>query len=695
MTSRTSWILAGAAVLAAATSPLAAQATKQAPPAPLAARALAFPAFKEQALANGLKLIVVERHDLPLATMSLMVRAGTAADPAGQAGLASLVAELVTKGTAQRSAKEIATLVETAGGSLSSGAGDDFAEIDCSILAEKLPLAFELVSDAARRASFPADELETARKRMLSSLQMELSQPGSVASRIMDARLYGAASPYGIRPTSASLGALTAEQVKAFYAERYTGGNALLVVAGDVDATKVEALAKQYLGSWAGAAPAAVALPAPPTYPQPPIFLVHRPGSVQSNILVGTTTMTPGSPDYHPLEVGTKILGGGTDARLFSILREQKSWTYGAYANLQRPRLLGSLIANTEVRTAVTDSALAEVLKQIRRMSEEPVTPADLTAAKGFMAGSFPLRLQRSAQIARQIASIRLLGLPITELTDYPEKVNAVSAAQIQAASKKYLDPAHLVIVVVGDAPKVKAGLEKIGPVTLLDIEGKPLDAASLEVRAAQLALDGSLLKAMTLTYDFKLQGNPFGTVTSTLAKDGDAWVVKENVTSAMMGQTGELHMKATDLAPISVTQSVTAGGTTFNSDLKLEGGKVSGTAALPPQAGGNKSFDTAVPAGTLLPGMAEYALAVMPLEVGRTITLPVFSIRSGAAENVAYKIAGEEKVTVAAGTFDAFKVEAGGEQPQTLWLRKDLPHIQLKSEGVGMPVATELKSIQ
>ena len=683
--------------LAAATSPAGAraQATKQAPPAPLPARPLAFPAYRETALANGLKLIVVERHDLPVADVSLYVRAGNSADPAGQAGLAALVAELVTKGTATRSAREIAVQVEGAGGSLNSFATGDYAGIDCSILAEKLPLAFEVVSDAARRASFPADELETARKRMVSSLQMEQSQPAAVARRILNAKLYGAASPYGVSSTKASLQALTAEQVKAFYAARYRGANALLVVAGDVTPAKAQALARQYFGDWAGGAPAAVTLPAAPAYGKLQLFLVNRPGSVQSNILVGTTTAGPASPDYRGLEVGSHVLGGGTDSRLFQILREQKSWTYGAYANLRRPRLLGALVANTEVRTSVTDSALVEMLKQIRRLADEPVSAADLTAARGYLAGSFPLKLQRSADIARQIAELRLLGLPVTELTQYPEKIDAVSAAQIQQAARRYLDPKRLVVVVVGDAPKLMPALEKLGPVTLLDIEGQPLDAAALEVRASQIPLDGSQLKPMTATYDVKLQGNPLGTTTLTLARDGDAWVAKSVLTSAMFSQQEELRMKATDLTPLSVSQSTTAGGVTYNSDLKLEGGKITGTAALPPQAGGNKTFDLPVPAGTLLPGEDEFALAVLPLEVGRTITLPGFSVQSGSVVNTSFKIAAEEKVTVAGGTFDAYRVEATGEVARTIWLRKELPHVQLKSELTMPPITTELKSIQ
>jgi zinc protease len=688
--------LAAALLLAAGmtASPVRAQG-KQAPPAPLAARPVAFPVPAERTLANGLTLLVVERHDLPVAAVNLYLKSGTSSDPAGREGLATLVADLVTKGTKTRTAQELASQAEGAGGSLDAEASEDWTTISSSGLAEKLPLAFELVSDVARNATFPADQLETSRKRMLSALQLQLSQPQSVAGRVMNALLYGAKSPYGASPTPASVQGVTAAELKSFYADRFRAGNALLVVSGDVTPAQAEALAKQYLGDWTRGAPVAVTLPAAPSYGKSQIFLVHRPGSVQSNILVGTTTTLPGSPDYRGLEVGSHVLGGGTDSRLFRILREQKSWTYGAYATLDRPRLLGSVVANTEVRTAVTDSALVEMLKQIGRLQTEPVPAADLTAAKGFMAGSFPLRLQSSGQIADQVARRRLLGLPLTDLTLYREKVQAVTPAEIQRVSKKYLDPKRLVIVVVGDAPKIKASLEKIAPVTLLDVEGKPLDAASLEPKAAAIKLDGSLLKPMSLTYSFSVQGNKMGDVTTTLTREGDLWLAKEDMTSPMMSQTSEMRLTAADLTSVSVSQTMSAGAATFTSELKLAGGKITGTAALPPQMGGNKSYDTAVPPGTMLPGAAEFALMVLPLEGGRTITLPSFNLLTGAVDNSQYKITGPETVTVAAGTFEAYKVEIGGDQPRTIWVRKDLPHIAVKTEMTEQPVSVELTAIK
>lgn len=686
-----------AAVLAGwvATSPAAAQQQKQAPPAPLPMRPVAFPLPAEQKLANGLAIMVVERHDLPVAQLNLYLRSGTAADPAAKEGLADLVADVVTKGTKTRTAKQIASEAEGAGGNLQADAQQDYTVVSYTGLADKLPLAFELVSDVARNATFPADQLETSRKRMLSALQLQLSQPASVAARTFNALVYGKKSPYGSAQTPASLQGITADDMKAFYADKFRAGNALLVVSGDVTPAKAADLAKKYFGDWTPGSPAPVTLPAAPVYPKTQIFLVHRPGSVQSNILVGTTTMLPSSPDFRALEVGTHILGGGTDSRLFAILREQKSWTYGAYANLDRPKLLGDFVANTEVRTTVTDSALTEMLKQIGRLQSEPIPAKDLASAKGYLAGSFPLRLQSAGQIASQVAQRRLLGLPLTDLTLYRERINAVTAPAIQAAAKKYVDSNKLVIVVVGDAPKIKAGLEKIAPVTLLDIEGKPLDAASLTAQTPAIKLDGSVLKPDSLTYDFNVNGSKMGDVVAQLSRQGDQWVSKQTLTSAMIGQQAEMRMMAADLTPVSITQSSSMGGTTFTSELKLAGGKITGTAALPPQMGGNKSFDVAAPAGTMLPGASDFAIEVLPLEAGRTITLPVFNVMSGAIANQAYKVAAEEQVTVPAGKFDTYRVEIGGDQPRTMWVRKELPHIMVKQEIVGQPVSIELSSVK
>lgn len=684
--------LAGASLLVALAVPAAAQQPvgKQQPPAPLPARPLAFPAFQETKLANGLDVIVLQKQAVPLVSVSLYVRSGTGTDPAGKEGRAELAAELLTKGTATRSASQLAELVERAGGSIYASAERDYTRVGCDVLAESLPLALDVVSDVARHATFADDEFQTAHARFLSSVQLDLSRPERVALRVLGSRTWGATSPYGSFASMASVQGLTAADVKAFYGASFRAGNALLVVAGDAEPAQVQALVRKWFGDWPAGAPAPIVVPPRIAYARMPLFLVHRPGSVQSNIMMSTVTMAPGSPDYRPLEVATHVLGGGTDARLFAILREQKGWTYGSYAYLWRPRLLGAFMAQAEVRTPVTDSAVAEMLKQIRRLGGEPMPAADLKAAQNYLAGSFPQRLESAASIGSQIAQARLKGLPITDVTRYPEQVMAITPVQARLAARRYLDPAKLVVVVVGDAGKVKASLEKIAPVTLLDVEGNPLDTMALKAAPAA-ALDGSLLKAGTVEYAMSLQATPSGTVKTTLARDGDAWVASQTITSSMFGMTSEGRMRAADLTPLSVKQAMTGGPVEMTLELKLENGRITGAAKLPEQMGGNRAFDLDAPAGTLLPGLDGYALSVLPLAAGKTITLPVLSTRSGAIENVAYQVVGEEQVKVPAGTFDTYKVDTSGENPATLWLLKTAPHTMVKMEFKAMPMVLEL----
>lgn len=232
-----------------------------------------------------------------------------------------------------------------------------------------------------------------------------------------------------------------------------------------------------------------------------------------------------------------------------------------------------------------------------------------------------------------------------------------------------------------------------VAPLAPLLAQGTP--GTSPLATAQGVKVDGSLLKPQVATYAFSVQGNPMGNLTVTIAKESDLWVARQEMTSSMVNQKSEIRMKATDLAPLSVSQTSTAGPMTLTSELKLEQGKVTGTAALPPQMGGTKAFDTIVPEGTLLPGADEFALMVSPLEVGKTIVFPVFSIRSGAVENSSYKVAALEAITVPAGKFDAYRVELGGDQPRTEWLLKELPHVLLKQEMSGMPVSVELQSLK
>ncbi|HEX5869880.1 MAG TPA: pitrilysin family protein, partial [Longimicrobium sp.] len=387
--------------LALATLALAAPAAaqRQPPPAPLPARPLQFPAFRETTLPNGLRLIVVENHAHPVASVNLLVGSGSASVPARHVGLAGVFSELLPKGTATRTGSELSGAIERTGGSIGAGSGEDHVNVYASVLSEHLPLAMELVADVTLNPSFPDDEVTAARDRAISQLQQWMADPGYLVNRRFIERLY-AGHLYGRYRTPESLAALDRAAMVAFHQAHFKPGNALLVVAGDVDAARVEEMARARFGGWQGGdvqRPAYGALPAStPTR----ILLVHRPGAVQSSVRAGRPTIRAADADYPALLVLNKIVGGGTDSRLFSILREQKGWTYGAWTDVDRPRDVGRMMAGMDVRSEATDSAVAEMLTQVRRIATEPVTAQELEAAKGYLVGSFPIGIQTAGEVA-------------------------------------------------------------------------------------------------------------------------------------------------------------------------------------------------------------------------------------------------------------------------------------------------------
>lgn len=669
---------------------------RQSPPAALPTRALNFPAFREIRLPNGMGLVVVENHAHPVADMYLLVRGGSSANAPGKAGTAGLVGGTLTRGTSTRTAEQIAETIEASGGRLNGFGGNDFVGVSASVLADQLPLAFQLVSDVALRPSFPDSEVQTIRQQTESSLRVALGQPGSIASRRLTQELYGN-HPYGVLETPETVGALTAADLKEFHRRTFVPGNALLVVAGDVNVAQVEQLARQHFGSWSGSTPARMQAPALTARERTGVTLVHRPGSVQSAIRVGFPGIRPNNPDYYPLVVMNHILGGGSEGRLFRVLREQKGWTYGAYSSLSRPVDTGVLTASTDVRTEVTDSALVELVAQMRSLREEPVSARDLQDTKGYLVGSFPLQIETPQQVASQVATTRLLGLPMDALLRYRERISAVTAADVQRVARKYLTTDRAAIVVVGDAPKVMAAVQRVAPLKLVSVEGQPIDPASLEVRASTERFDSSRLRPGTQIYQVSVQGNPVGAQTVTLARDGSNWLYTAAVQIGPVRQNRTTRWTS-DFAPISVTDKA-EGQVTGEGTAQMTAGRVRGTTNFPTQPGQpgqQRSIDVAGIAGMAFEGQDDAMLAVADLAVGKTVTIPVFKVATGTVGSHSYRVTGVESVTVPAGTFPAFRVEmTGGQIPMTIWYRQEGPHIPLKYEFQGVPVMITLQSMQ
>jgi len=696
----TPWTMAiGALTIAwaaGAAIPLAAQDSfPSRPPAASPLAPVRFPAFQEITLANGMTLLLVENHEQPIVSAFLAVRAGGMYDASGKEGTAQLVAELLTKGTPTRTAAQISATIEGVGGNLSASSGADFLTVSTDVLTDHADLAFDLLGDVVRNATFPTDELELARTRYLSNLAVELSQPSNVAARFFATELYGR-HPYGRNATSESYRAISRDDVQRFAAARLRPRGALLVITGDVSFARAQALARKALGGWAGT-PAPSAVPVPlPAHVATEIVLVHRPGSVQGNIVLGNTTFLPTDPGYFAARVATQILGGGPDSRLFLILREQKSWTYGSYAGLDRKRGVGAFEATFEGRTEVVDSALVEMLHQVDRMRTELVPDSELTNVKGFLVGSFPLTIETPQQIASVVANARLLGLGPDYVRLYRERLAAVTRLQARTAAARAYHRNALTIVVVGDAEQLYDRLKAIAPVRLVDIDGKPMTLADLHPQAGALTIDRTQIVSRSDSFQVVIQGNPMGAMVTRWVVRADSVIYTEDtqIGGGQVQQSTTVRFNPADLSVASVDQTGHQGPQQAETHLTYAAGRVKGRSITPQQSGESKTteIDTTVAVGTIDDNAVSTVIAALPLEAGKTFNMNVFESGQNRSTVLQIKTADGGAVTVPAGTFQTFRLEiAGGQVPIVMAVAKDSPRRIVKIELVGAPFVFEL----
>ncbi len=662
------------------------------PPAPARLRPVRFPPFHEVALSNGMTLLLVENHEEPTLSVSLSFRAGTAYDPAGKEGVASFVAELLTKGTPTLTADQIAATIEGVGGTIGASAGNDFLTVSTDVLSDHADLAFTLLGDVTRRATFPDQELELARTRFLSALEVELSQADNVAGRAFQKEIYGK-NPYGRNTSAPAYRAITRSDVVAFAGRRLRPGGSLLVVAGDITLPRAQALATQAFGTWRGAAAPTPVFPAAPTKRGTDILLADRPGSVQTNIVIGNTTFLPTDTGYYAARIATHVLGGGSDSRLFMILREQKSWTYGSYAALRRNRGMGYWQATFEGRTEVTDSALAELLHQIDRVRTETIPDSELVAAKGFLVGSFPLTIETPRQIAQVVTTARLLGLGADYIQRYRERLGAVSGPRARAAAQRAFKRDALTIVVVGDAKALYDKLKAIAPVRLVDVDGRAMNPADLNPTGGPVAFDRSQIVARSDSFQALVQGNVLGSQTGKVAIDGDSIVYRESLMLAQFQQQSTVVLNA-DLSPRRTDQTSLVQGQRTEIHLTYGGGRVKGTSQSPRPGSTPTSttVDTTIAVGTIDDNALVMLLPALPLEQGKTFNLNVFSSGEGTTKVVSVKVAAIENVVVPAGTFPAYRLELSGMQlPMVMHVTQQAPRRLVRVAPTGAPLVFEL----
>jgi len=440
------------------------------------------PRAEEATLKNGLQVIVLPMHKVPTFNMQLVVMSGGLADKPDYRGLANFTAALLREGTTKRSSKDIAEQVDALGATLTASAGlsSSTSVVSTGGLVENLDQTLDLFADVARNPTFPQAEVDKYKTRTLAQLQVQRSIPQFLAAEQFQRAIYGTTHPASlVAPPADSVKKLTSKDLAAFHSTYYRPNNAILAVVGDVTMKEILPKIEKAFGDWEKGDVPATTIPQAPAQSASRIYLIDRPGSVQTVLQLGTLGIERTNADYFSLLLADRVLGGGPSGRLFLNLREANGYTYGAYSNFSSPRYRGTWVSSSEVRTEVTEGAMKEFMNEFNRLRTEPVPAEELDNAKRAIIGSFALSLEQPGTLLQNIITQKLYNLPADYWDTYPQKVSAITAADVQKAAQKYLDMSHLQVVAVGDASKAREVLTKYGKVELYDAEGKPVSGGS------------------------------------------------------------------------------------------------------------------------------------------------------------------------------------------------------------------------
>ena len=461
------------AVVAAFT--LTAQTTidRSSAPTPGPARVPTIASYESFELKNGLKVFVVEDHKLPRISMSLILDRDPIVE-GDKAGYVSIAGDLLGAGTANRTKAELDEEVDFMGARFSTSA----SSMNVGGLSKYTDNLIEIMADVLLNPSFPSEEFDKLKSQMTSGLKANADDPDAISGNLRGATLYGLEHPYGEVMTEATVEAVTLEDCKNYFSTYFRPNIAYMVVIGDITTKDAKKKLSKALKGWKAAEVPShdyekTAVPAAGR-----IVMVDKPSAVQSVVWLGNVIDLPqGHPDIEPLRVANQILGGGMSGRLFTNLREDKAFTYGAYSSFGVDQLNSTFGASAKVRNEVTDSAIVEFLYEIGRMRTEEVSDEDLIAAKASLSGAFGRSLESTSSAANFALNIARYGLPSDYYNNYLARLEAVTAEDVMRVSKEYMRTENLTISVVGKAQDVAAGLAAFGTVEYFNAEGQTTDA--------------------------------------------------------------------------------------------------------------------------------------------------------------------------------------------------------------------------
>jgi zinc protease len=427
-------------------------------------------------LANGLTVIHHYNPALPLVSAELVVRSGSDANPPALPGLAGFTAQMLTEGTATRSAPRIADEIAQLGAFLDADSSTGASSVSLLSLRANFGAALDILADVVQNPAFPTAEVERQRASRLGELMQQRDEPELIAALAAAGALYGPRHPYGYGQlgTEPAIRAVTRDDLHGFWRRHYVPGNAALVVSGDISRAELKAMAEARFLDWKSA-PVPPLVPGTPATTKARVVLVDQPGAGQTALRLTTLGADRKTPLYPALEVMNAAFGGLFTSRINQNLREDKGYTYGVYSGFRYDRTPGPFIIAGSVRANVTGASVTELLKEARAMADQPLAPSELAGARNAELLSLPNRFETNGDIGASLAETFVFGLPLDYYSELPARLAAVTAADVQAAAQRYLDPARLLVVAVGERKKVAAQLEKLklGPVEVRDSEGQ------------------------------------------------------------------------------------------------------------------------------------------------------------------------------------------------------------------------------
>ena len=438
---------------------------------------VSLPPIVTRQLPNGLKLMIVEQHELPLADFVLVVGSGGTVDPTGKPGVANLTSSMLVEGTATRSSLEIADQIAFLGVGLGTNSNWDASTVSLHTPIAQVDSALALFADVILRPSFPTGEFERIRKNRLTELIQLKDRPTAIANQAYASILYGASHPYGqaLIGTEASITGMATTDLVNYYKTHFFPNNATLIIVGDVNPAQIEQKIAGIFGGWQRGTVPSYTLVEAPKSATTMVYLIDKPGAAQSSFRIGSIGVPRSTKDYFALTVMNTILGGSFTSRLNQNLRETHGYTYGARSGFDMRRAAGPFTASAEIVAAKTDSGLIEFMKELNAI-RDTVPTDELNKAKRYLQLGLPADFETTQQIATALVPVALYGLPLDYYNNYVQSIEGITQADVQRVAKQYINPGSLAIVVVGDRKSIESGLKAVntGPISIRDFFGKP-----------------------------------------------------------------------------------------------------------------------------------------------------------------------------------------------------------------------------